>query len=42
MSKAMEFKVLNIYLGLCSFSFSFLTEKTREKTMSLVGNFILL
>ena len=39
-SEAMELKILNIYLGLCTFSFSFITEKIREKTMSLVGNFI--
>lgn len=39
-SEAMELEILNIYLWLCTFSFSFITEKTRGKTMSLVGNFI--
>ena len=31
MSEAMELKILNIYLGLCTFSFSFITEKTRKR-----------
>lgn len=40
MSYAVEFKILNIYLGLCAFSFFFYNRKIRGKKMSLVSNFI--